>query len=374
MRKPSRGGAQKPSLALRAAALQQHMSQKMFLSEPLYKPNIPKTTISRQKPKRKHPNVTKPSVPTSTIFESKSVSYKRKIYNQKLTLAEQLGLVKPPPAPLTDEQFETVKINTQKRGFFNECCPICLEKFGPDNLVLLSCSHLLHTTCLMNFRKFTRGKVHTCPVCRCQYEFVEVKAEAAYHDRCARDIQRVFRGYLVRDKICRNAPVNSILHRKWVIGKAQDVSHRLTKAIDSQNDAVDAFLSSIDADLEYQRGLLKAFEEREKTVNFNVCRKKAVEINEEMECPICLRKIETEECEVTSCCHVFHINCLMSWLNFCENQGKQGTCPVCRSVFQHAHFVEKDEHNNRETNDDEKEVKQKTKRGREKSNKRIGQK
>ena len=357
----------KPSLALRAAAFQQHMS-KMFIThaDPVLKPRPTSPTrggIKKPKPKQK-PKLSNP-IPTSTIFESNSVSDKRDRYFRNLTLAEQLGIVEPPPAPLTDEQFETVKIDAQKRGFFNEVCPICLEKFGPDNIVLLSCSHLLHATCLMNFRKFARGQRHLCPVCRSPYEFVEVRAENAYHDRCARDIQRVVRGFLVRDKVGREAPPGTYLHRRWVIARAQDASTRLVRAMDNQSDAVDAMLSAIDADLEYSRNIMRAAEERDKQIDWQTIRAKCLARlktskccnhcdhehdhvhsaddqteNEPEECPVCLRTMKPEEASVTSCGHIFHTTCLSSWLSFCENQSRQPTCPVCRAIFQSTTLLE----------------------------------
>lgn len=372
----------KPSLALRAAAFQQHMS-KMFIThaDPVLKPRAvspPRGGIKKPKPKQRQ-KMTNP-IPTSTIFESNSVSDKRERYFRNLTLAEQLGIVEPPPAPLTDEQFETVKIDAQKRGFFNEVCPICLEKFGPDNIVLLSCSHLLHATCLMNFRKFTRGQRHLCPVCRSPYEFVQVRAENAYHDRCARDIQRIVRGFLVRDKVGREAPPGTFLHRRWVIARAQDASTRLVRAMDNQSDAVDAMLSAIDADLEYSRNIMRAAEERDKQVDWQTIRMKCLQKlknstkcckncdhdhdhvlndlheNEQIECdgeecPVCLRTMKPEEASVTSCGHIFHSTCLSSWLSFCENQSRQPTCPVCRAIFQSTTLIEKVDDDQKKTKD-----------------------
>lgn len=339
MRGRGRGGPKKVSLAVRAAAYQQHMAQKLFASpDPIVKPRSP----SPPKPKvRPQPKKAVP-VPTSTIFESNSVADKRQRYKRKLTLAEQLGIVEPPPAPLTDEQFETVKIDAEKRGFYDQTCPICMEKFGPDNLVLLSCSHLLHATCLMSFRRFTRGQEHLCPVCRSPYEFVEVHAETAYHHKCAREIQRVFRGFLVRDRVGREAPPGSMLHRKWVIAKAQGASGKLIKAMDHQSDAIDAMLSALDADLEYSRSIMRAMEERERIVDWQEIKQKAID-RKQVECPVCLREMDPDETEVTSCGHSFHQKCLESWLKFCENQNKAATCPVCRAVFQHQPMVERPE-------------------------------
>ena len=328
----------KPSLALRAAAFQQHMALKMFNDvDPAIKKKLSQTKsspkITKPKPK-KNPLPSQP-VPTSTIFESNSVEPNHFKYRQKLDLAEKIGLVEAPPPPLSDEQFETVKIDAQKRGFFNQSCPICLEPFGPDNLVLLSCSHLLHATCLMNFRKFAREHFsdQRCPVCRSHYEFVEVHAEGAYNTRCATSIQRVFRGFLIRSHMNEFAPKGSLLSRRWVMAKVTNASDRLVNAIDRQSDAVDAMLSAIDADLEYSRQVMKAAEMQGQTIDWENVRKSAISRGIG-ECPVCLRLMKQEDSSVTSCGHVFHTHCLQSWLSFCSGSDKPPTCPVCRGLFQ----------------------------------------
>lgn len=335
----------KPSLALRAAAFQQHMALQMLDT---VDPSM-KRKISSSKT---HPKITKPvtkkkqpaaqPIPTSTIFESNSVQPNLDKYHKTLDLAEKIGLVEAPPPPLTNEQFETVKIQAQDRGFYNQACPICMEPFGPDNLVLLSCSHLLHATCLMNFRKFARDHYldQRCPVCRSHYEFVQVHAESAYNSRCAALIQRVFRGYEVRCHLNEFAPQGSALNRRWVMAKVTHASNRLVSAMEHQSDAVDAMLSAIDADLEYSRQIMKAAEMREKVIDWDKVKKEALERGIG-ECPVCLRQMKEDDCSVTSCGHIFHTHCLKSWLSFCSGSDKPGTCPVCRAIFQWKQVIEK---------------------------------
>jgi hypothetical protein len=124
-----------------------------------------------------------------------------------------------------------------------------------------------------------------------------------------------------------------------VIGKAQETSTRLANVIDHQNDAIDAMLSALDADLEYSRSIMRAMEEREKEVDWRVIKQKAVERNQ-TECPVCLREMDVHHCEVTSCAHLFHRACLESWLAFCGAQDRPPTCPVCRGTFQHRSMCE----------------------------------
>ena len=127
-----------------------------------------------------------------------------------------------------------------------------------------------------------------------------------------------------------------------MIAKAQGASGKLIKAMDHQSDAIDAMLSALDADLEYSRSIMRAMEERGRMVDWEAIKQQAVE-RKQVECPVCLRNMDPDETEVTSCGHTFHRQCLESWLKFCENQDKPATCPVCRAVFQHQPMVERPE-------------------------------
>jgi hypothetical protein len=109
--------------------------------------------------------------------------------------------------------------------------------------------------------------------------------------------------------------------------------------MDTQSDAIDAMLSALDADLEYSRSVMRAMEERNRDVDWETVKSKVRERHGD--CPVCLREIDDDECEVTSCGHAFHTQCLESWLRFCGGQDKPPTCPVCRAMFQHCALVEK---------------------------------
>lgn len=47
-----------------------------------------------------------------------------------------------------------------------------------------------------------------------------------------------------------------------------------------------------------------------------------------LDCPICLGTIETRDCQVTACGHLFCKECIISWL------GKRGKCPTCNTQLQ----------------------------------------
>ncbi|KAF7705951.1 RING finger protein 32 isoform X2 [Silurus meridionalis] len=64
-------------------------------------------------------------------------------------------------------------------------CPICLSPLRSAEVVLLSCSHLLHQSCLRESELACQDRDATCPLCRSQYVSVPVPDSAllAYHTR-----------------------------------------------------------------------------------------------------------------------------------------------------------------------------------------------
>ena len=230
-----------------------------------------------------------------------------------------------------------------------EKCPICNDRFGTENIVVLSCGHTIHATCLMSFRRFSRQHVHKCPVCHQQYEFVTMKAEMEHHNRAALLIQSVFRGYIFRRRhLMEYVTPGSLVHRRWIFQRAEKASTRLASAIENQSDAVDAILASIDKELDWARNVMNSVEIKEKKIDWQIIRQKVIkrwkdsknEIQSEnqsttgIECPICLRDIKKSECSISSCCHTFHTCCITSWISYCKKAQNPVTCPVCRSAFQ----------------------------------------
>jgi len=213
-------------------------------------------------------------------------------------------------------------------------CPVCSLECSNDNVVVLSCGHILHHSCINGFRRISRLSRPLCPVCHLPYRIVEYNINDYEKNQCAMLIQRVIRGYLVRKSIHVIAPTGSAMHKKWVLSQAQMASVKLTTAIENQSDIVDAVLYSIDAELEWARSIMKAAEIREREIDWDGIKKKQM-ISGIGTCPICLQSIDKKECEITSCGHCFHTNCLQSWNQFCAFDQKQPTCPQCRSFFQH---------------------------------------
>nr|XP_012418904.1 PREDICTED: RING finger protein 32 isoform X2 [Odobenus rosmarus divergens] len=72
---------------------------------------------------------------------------------------------------LTEEDWEKIQIQALHRETSE--CPICLAPQAPREIVLLSCSHVFHHTCLLALEGFSLGDsspFHACPLCRSGYQ------------------------------------------------------------------------------------------------------------------------------------------------------------------------------------------------------------
>ncbi|KAL9420470.1 hypothetical protein AB3S75_038113 [Citrus x aurantiifolia] len=60
-------------------------------------------------------------------------------------------------------------------------------------------------------------------------------------------------------------------------------------------------------------------------INLQKLERAAHDDHEEIECAVCLCKIEEEEIRELRCSHLFHQSCLDAWTAY-----KYATCPICR--------------------------------------------
>lgn len=243
-----------------------------------------------------------------------------------------------PPQPKFVEKFSSLKQKVENGRYIESPCPICKDKLGSENICILSCGHLVHKTCLNSFNRFVNEKTPRCPVCHALYKIVDIRIDIKTLNKCATMIQRNFRGFLARQKIEEFAPRGSIMHRKWVLKQAQSTSMKLSDVIERQNDNVDIMLNSIDEELEWARSIMKAVDARGMKLDWKEVRRRARE--RKGRCAVCLREIEEDKAVVTSCGHIFHEDCLESWIQYCSKDQKQTTCPECRSYFQVRPLIE----------------------------------
>ena len=70
------------------------------------------------------------------------------------TLAQRHGLVKAPPAVLSEQEWLSMHARSQERQDSQHECCICREHFGLQEQVLLSCSHVFHKQCILSFERY----------------------------------------------------------------------------------------------------------------------------------------------------------------------------------------------------------------------------
>ncbi|KAG8443590.1 hypothetical protein GDO86_012118, partial [Hymenochirus boettgeri] len=83
-------------------------------------------------------------------------------------------------AAITEEEWEKIQIQAARQEILD--CPICItplchnsdtqqdESQEPRPVIILSCSHMFHQSCLLSFEEFTAGDAYLCPLCRSPYQ------------------------------------------------------------------------------------------------------------------------------------------------------------------------------------------------------------
>ncbi|XP_067855333.1 RING finger protein 32 [Heptranchias perlo] len=276
-----------------------------------------------------------------------------------LTLAQKMGLVDAPNAPLTTSEWQLVKKRSEQQGDSSQPCVICREEFGIQQQVLLSCSHVFHRICLQAFEKFSGRK--SCPMCRKQQYQTRVIHDGArlYRIKCAIRIQAYWRGYIVRKwyKQLRRSvpPKDRKLRRRFFEDKLQQINDRLVRSCDIN---IDELFSEMDQSVAESRRVLQQFERQcvctISEEEWEQIQLKAIQ-REVLDCPICITPLHhlsntmfhaaaegtdgKEKCGpsvrqtvLLSCSHIFHYTCLKAFEDFSE--GEKHICPLCRSTYQ----------------------------------------
>ncbi|KAG3277150.1 ring finger protein 32, transcript variant X4 [Ictidomys tridecemlineatus] len=177
--------------------------------------------------------------------------------------AQKLGLIAPPPVPLSSEEWESVKQRSVLHGDSMQPCPICKEEFELHPQVLLSCSHVFHRACLQAFERFTNKK--TCPLCRKNQYQTRVIHDGArlFKAKCATRIQACWRGHVVRKwyRSLRQAvpPTDAKLRKKFFEEKFIEISHRILCSYDTN---IEELFSEIDHCLAVNRSILQQLDEK----------------------------------------------------------------------------------------------------------------
>jgi hypothetical protein len=285
------------------------------------------------------------------------------------TLAQRLGLLPAPPAPLSERQWSQLEGQSEARKDSYEPCAICRQPFGTEEQLLLSCSHVFHTQCLLSFERFVRSSERCCPLCRkSDYEKRAVRLGAKAHSEMAATKaqawwratrQRASFRRLLSDFYASGAGDERRRHA-FFAGKLRAVGDKLQRAVAAQEDSLDRLFRDLDASLQESRRVFGAgagpVSEQDWAA---VLERVLAREGHECECAICMSAIplagrrvahdepgcaedlnaaaraasapEARRATLLSCSHVFHAACIAAFERFAIGQAPR--CPMCRDAY-----------------------------------------
>ena len=183
-------------------------------------------------------------------------SRKMQIYYKKLTLAQRLGIIEAPPAPLSNEAWKKIENQSLKRISSDKeiLCPICLEEFNSENQIILSCSHVFHSKCLKSFEQHT--KIKMCPICRRKDYDSRLTDQGTkfFKEKSAIRIQKIWRGYWQRklffERILPGHKISSLYLRRKLMGyKLKVIGLRMDKKMNEKNKVTKKIIENIEKNI-----------------------------------------------------------------------------------------------------------------------------
>jgi hypothetical protein len=322
-----------------------------------------------------------------TLEEQQNLQNSKKMHNyyKKLTLAQRLGIIEAPPAPLSNEAWRDIENQSLKRISSDKeiLCPICLEEFKNENQIILSCSHVFHTKCLKSFEQHT--KIKMCPICRRKDYDTRLTDQGTklYKEKSAIRIQKIWRGYWQRkvffERMLPGRKITSLYLRRKLMGyKLKVIGMRMDRKMNEKNKVTKNLMEKIEknimenqikiaTDLEslshlrlvnrdqmrdiLENGTTSAElaaalplalpEKKKKELNsqkWTIIKEKALERCGD-QCSICFNPIFNKKpLYLLDCTHVFHTHCIDSFERY--NPNVRHTCPVCRNEYQKVQMVD----------------------------------
>mmetsp|Transcript_19885 Transcript_19885/g.55443 ORF Transcript_19885/g.55443 Transcript_19885/m.55443 type:complete len:399 (-) Transcript_19885:497-1693(-) len=175
----------------------------------------------------------------------------------ELTLAQHLGLIPKPDPLLTEKEWNQVHLTARLHFRSTTDCAICREGFKEEQQVLLSCSHVFHSSCIKSFERFAQRLC--CPLCRAnQYQKKAINDGAVYYrHKCATVIQAAIRGWLARKRVRElrkhNPPQDPRLLRRWAAERLEDESNKWISDMSKEQGDLDDLFAEFDQSLAMSR-------------------------------------------------------------------------------------------------------------------------
>ncbi|KAF5843673.1 hypothetical protein DUNSADRAFT_10849 [Dunaliella salina] len=308
----------------------------------------------------------------------------------ELTLAQHLGLIPKPDPLLTEKEWNQVHLTARLHFRSTTDCAICREGFKEEQQVLLSCSHVFHSSCIAAVRGWLARKrvrelrKHNPPqdprlLRRWAAERLEDESNKWINDMSKEqgDLDDLFAEFDQSLAISRSifSQVPNPHHSRWQQGiEAGDASRlqqlgpwahdgefaHLSDSLDlvggeetqvegAAPTTVDPAFSSSSSSLAqlHQSSMapaaaLAAFSGHSGApdVDWGTVMKEALS-RKEIECPICIGALNRNGqrgIAWLSCTHCFHEECIATFEAFELSQGGLPSCPVCRANYQRRCF------------------------------------
>lgn len=115
---------------------------------------------------------------------------------------ERPSASRPAPSSSSSATKKRLTGKGERKGLEKELCSVCMEPFALREVLLTSCCHLFHRSCLQSFENFQKAndRALQCPICRKEAYEKRLTRQAAkfYILQSARRLQAAWRGHRVR--------------------------------------------------------------------------------------------------------------------------------------------------------------------------------
>lgn len=265
---------------------------------------------------------------------------RQKIFLNNLSLAQKIGLNELPKMPLSLNEWRNVEDKTLKREDYKSNCPICLESLRVRDSILLSCSHVFHKNCIINFEKFTQTK--KCPICRYHnYESKDYYKDKEYFIKTSTiKIQKSYRGYITRYILFKtiltfNMPKNKHLRSIYSHWKIKELTNKMCMTMQKQIEESKKIITNLEKEVNELK-IIENSVKKDLNVNtsdnnidwitsLNTAKQRLIG----EQCSICITILSNKKpLYLLDCTHCFHKNCLDSFEKYDNYYERR--CPICR--------------------------------------------
>ncbi|KAJ9462229.1 hypothetical protein DIPPA_00192 [Diplonema papillatum] len=273
------------------------------------------------------------------------------------SLAQKIGLVpaREVPEKTTEDQWAAAEVRSEARSDSKDPCAVCHEPFTDRTLqVILSCSHVFHSTCIRNIEKFALSRAapaRACPLCRkTDYEKRPHDAgRCAWRAKMATRVQALWRGVQARRAVLRfKLETNPVFRAQYYFEIVRKVSEDALRTAERREVDLDDLFSKLD------RQRTAASLSHITPGQWEHARHQLLERGLS-DCSICMASltytatpgdaadVDPRETLLLSCSHAFHAPCLMAFEQYdggTADDPLSKKCPICRSPYATQPFYE----------------------------------